>query len=184
MQTFASFLSYCCSLSTNLCIQEGPLVPVKRERSNFVTMRKLLLTILLWQIRSQRSSAFCREPHTLLLESLSNGNRLLQYRAIQDANEEFNSEGPEDTVRVRIWRTLVEENGRELSLTVLSSILGDRRSDVRHHLTHVEKQCKSLQSKSEAWRLRRGLPLSNTMKMSITTRRGGGKRNELYIKLH
>ncbi len=136
-------------------------MPVKRERSNFVRMRKLLLTILLWQIRSQRSSAFCREPHTLLLESLSNGNRLLQYRAIQDANEEFNSEGPEDTVRVRIWRTLVEENGRELSLTVLSSILGDRRSDVRHHLTHVEKQCKSLQSKSEAWRLRRGLPEMN-----------------------
>ena len=147
----------------------------------------LLLAILLWQIRTKVSCAFCRAPHTLP-ESRSDKKLSpcivsAQCRMKQDDNEEVDSDEPEDTVRVRIWRTLVEENGREMSLAKLSSTLGESRSDVRHHLTHVEKQCKSLQSKSEAWRLRRGLPSSNTKKMRITTRRGGGKRNEIFIKL-
>jgi len=145
-------------------------------------MRALLLAavhVCLWLHSSVASFVTCRlvSPRTrehLLLSTIPSNND--QYKGQDDGEQE-------DTVRVRIWRALVAQKGREMSLAQLSSTLGERRSDVRHHLSHVEKQCKTLQSKSEAWRLRRGLPADNTNKLRITTRRGGGKRNELFIKL-
>jgi hypothetical protein len=105
----------------------------------------------------------------------------IQSMSTKEENENERDE-PEDTMRVQIWRALAEQKGREISLARLSSTLGERRRDVRFHLHHVEKQCKTLQSKSAAWRIRRGLPV-DSKNLRIAKRRGGGKRNELYIKL-
>ena len=90
-----------------------------------------------------------------------------------------------DTLRVRIWRALA--CGEELSLSQLSSIVKERRvGELRSHLTHVQRQCKTLSNKSNEWRIRRGLmPLSNNdrqeKKLRIKMRRG--KKNELYVRL-
>ena len=94
-----------------------------------------------------------------------------------------------DTIRVRIWRSLA--SGREMSLMSLASEVGGvggtgtalRRADLRHHLTHVERQARTLGNKSDAWRERRGLPpRAGGKKMSIRTRRRG-PRNEVFVRL-
>lgn len=146
------------------------------------------------QCRCHHAARTIPARHLLLLSAQSGINDSRDQNVAQsdindsrDQNVEIGDE-PEDTVRVRIWRALAAQNGREVSVAQLATNLGERRSDIRHHLKHVEKQCKTLQSKSTAWRLRRGLPADaengSTKKLRITTRRGGGKRNELFIKLH
>jgi len=109
----------------------------------------------------------------------------------QDEVEDADAEETDDTIRVRIWRALA--SGEELSLAKLSTIVGERRSDVRHHLGHVEKQAKTISSKSAAWLIRRGLSPDNNsnnninnnnfQKLRIQQRRGGGKRNEIFVRL-
>ena len=89
-------------------------------------------------------------------------------------------EEPDDTVRVRLWKALVD--GTERSLTELSVTLNETRSDIRFHLTHVEKQAKTLSSKSSEWRLRRNV-LHSSMKLKLTKRIGKGKRHEVFYKI-
>jgi hypothetical protein len=102
------------------------------------------------------------------------------------------TEGPKEgnsdmeTIRVRIWRALAD--GEELSLTQLSKIVGEGRlGELRSHLTHVERQAKTLGNKSNEWRLRRGLvPIEDDFsvhhkRLRIKMRKG--KKNELFIRL-
>ena len=142
---------------------------------------RLVAALLLCFLQETAFAAFLTTQY--IYSSLSARKCDFLSKIFSSKNVEGDDDEPEDTVRVRIWRALAAQKGRDMSLTQLSSILGERRSDVRHHLCHVEKQCKTLQSKSEAWRLRRGLPMGETKRLSITKRRGSGKRNELYIKL-
>jgi hypothetical protein len=92
-------------------------------------------------------------------------------------------EDGKDTVRVRIWRVLA--SGEEMTLKQLGSAVGERRlGDLKAHLTHVEKQAKTLGSKSPEWRIRRGLSGDNVQtinKMRLQIRRGD--RNEVCIRL-
>jgi hypothetical protein len=89
---------------------------------------------------------------------------------------------PDDTVRVRLWRALAD--GTERSLAELATTLGETRSDLRFHLTHVEKQAKTLQNKSPEWRERRGFSNNgSSSKIRLTKRIGGGKRKEVFYKI-
>jgi hypothetical protein len=86
----------------------------------------------------------------------------------------------EDTVRVRIWRALA--SGEELSLKQLGLIVGERK-DLKSHLVHVEKQAKTLKNKSNEWRERRGLSITDSKKnnkLSLIKRRD---RREIYVRL-
>jgi hypothetical protein len=107
------------------------------------------------------------------------------YTSSSNANEEIRRITPnydDDTVRVRIWRTLID--GRERNLKDLSRCVGVKPADVRHHLKHVEKQAKTLPNKSLQWRERRGLPASvKTAKLKYTTKQVGRKRRELFVQL-
>jgi hypothetical protein len=86
-----------------------------------------------------------------------------------------------DTVRVRIWRILME-NG-EMSLKDLSRAVNEKPTDVKFHLQHVEKQAKTLANKSSEWRERRGIP-AGTRTVKVKKRlAGNGKRKDLFIKL-
>lgn len=102
------------------------------------------------------------------------------------------TEGPKEgksdmeTIRVRIWRALAD--GEELSLTQLSKIVGERRlGELRSHLTHVERQAKTLGNKSNEWRLRRGLvPIEDDFSVQrkrLRIKMRKGKKNELFIRL-
>ena len=98
-----------------------------------------------------------------------------------DGFEEIN-----DTIRVRIWRALAP--GDELTLKQLGSIVGERQlGDLKDHLSHVEKQAKTLKNKSNQWRERRGLVSiygdnnRKIEKLRLITRRG--KKNIVYIRL-
>ena len=99
-----------------------------------------------------------------------------------------------DTIRVRIWRALA--SGEELTMTQLCKQVGERnRGDVRSHLTHVERQAKTIMNKSDEWRIRRGLlPVGETnddgdggsavagaKKLRLKMRKG--TKNELFIRL-
>ena len=102
---------------------------------------------------------------------------------------------PEDTIRVRIWRALV--NGEELSLKQLASTVGESRN-LRSHLQHVEKQAETLANKSVAWKIRRGLleegskddttiaiggkRLHNVDKIRLRWRRGK-KKHDVFVRL-
>ena len=67
-------------------------------------------------------------------------------------------EEEKDTIRVRIWKALASSNGNEITLTQLCKLIGVRnKGDVRSHLIHVERQAKTIQNKSNEWRVRRGL---------------------------
>lgn len=103
-------------------------------------------------------------------------------------------QGPEDTVRVRIWRALAP--GGEMSLPELTEAVnagsggGDRvritHSDLRYHLSHVERQAKTLGNKSGEWRERRGLSRQGGLgngRLRLRKRRGG-PRGETFVKLH
>ena len=89
----------------------------------------------------------------------------------------------EDTIRVRIWRSLA--SGKEFSLKKLGVVVGEgQKGDLKAHLKHVEKQAKTLKNKNIDWRRRRGLPVDNikkTNKLRIKTRRG--EKNEVYVRL-
>jgi hypothetical protein len=90
-----------------------------------------------------------------------------------------------DTVRVRIWRQLAD--GKELSLTQLSNAVGERKlGNLRSHLTHVEKQAKTIRNKSDEWRVRRGLsPVGSEAgaprQMKLRFRKG--KKNEMFVRI-
>lgn len=109
---------------------------------------------------------------------------------LQSASTSFPSENerpdkengsPDDTVRVRIWRALA--SGEELSLSELSKAVGERRlGELRSHLTHVEKQAKTLKKKSEEWRKRRGLPPKDNKKSKMRLKMRKGKK-EVYVRL-
>jgi hypothetical protein len=91
-----------------------------------------------------------------------------------------------ETIRVRIWRALAD--GEELSLTQLSKIVGEGRlGELRSHLTHVERQAKTLGNKSNEWRLRRGLvPIEDDFSVQrkrLRIKMRKGKKNELFIRL-
>ena len=101
--------------------------------------------------------------------------RVLSFASIRHDDEE-----PDDTVRVRLWKALAD--GTERSLTELSVTLNETRSNIRFHLTHVEKQAKTLSSKSTEWRLRRSVP-NSSMKLTLTKRIGRGKRHEVFYKI-
>lgn len=96
--------------------------------------------------------------------------------------EESDSDEELDTIRVRIWRQLAD--GKELSLSQLSNAVGERRlGELRSHLTHVEKQAKTIRNKSDDWRTRRGLaPVAGApRKMKLKFRKG--KKNETFIRI-
>ena len=99
---------------------------------------------------------------------------------LKASRDDLSLEEPDDTIRVRIWRALA--TGREMSLAELSKLVGESRSDVRHHLGHVEKQAKTLASKSSEWRVRRGLS-PDEYKARVQRRRGKGKRQETFVRL-
>ncbi len=91
-----------------------------------------------------------------------------------------------DTIRVRIWKALA--SGEELSLKELGSIVGERKlGDLKDHLSHVEKQAKTLKNKSNEWRERRGLITvygrnnRKVEKLRLIIRRG--KKNIVYVRL-
>ena len=97
-----------------------------------------------------------------------------------DINEEVYDE--RDTIRVRIWKAL--SSGDELTLKELGSVVGERKlGDLRDHLSHVEKQAKTLKNKSEEWRKRRGLETNNRKidKLRLIIRRG--KKNNTFVRL-
>lgn len=95
-----------------------------------------------------------------------------------------------DTIRVRIWIALAP--GDELSMTQLSKQVGVRRGDLRSHLTHVERQAKTIRNKKNEWRVRRGLSSLDEMgdggsvgggpkKLRLKMRRGA--KNEVFVRL-
>jgi len=108
-------------------------------------------------------------------------------------------EEEKDTIRVRIWKALVSSNNKEISLTQLCKQIGVRnKGDVRSHLIHVERQAKTIQNKSNEWRVRRGLlpinidtdnnggssegsKVGGAKKLKIKRRRGA--KNEEFIRL-
>lgn len=101
-------------------------------------------------------------------------------------NDVDNNEEISDTVRVRIWKALAP--GDELTLKKLGSIVGERQlGDLKDHLSHVEKQAKTLKNKSNEWKERRGLVAiygdnnRKIEKLRLIKRRG--KKNIVYIRL-
>ena len=113
------------------------------------------------------------------------------YQAKSDEEEEKEEEA-EDTIRVRIWRALA--GGDELSLSQLGQAVGERRlGELRSHLSHVERQSKTLRNKSDDWKVRRGLlpdaqsndndPSPFASKAKVRLKRRKGKKNEILVKL-
>lgn len=102
-----------------------------------------------------------------------------------DTVQDSDSDEQLDTIRVRIWRQLAD--GKELSLSQLSNAVGERRlGELRSHLTHVEKQAKTIRNKSDEWRTRRGLsPVAGKAgaprKMKLKFRKG--KKNETFVRI-
>jgi hypothetical protein len=107
----------------------------------------------------------------------------LQQSELWNHNDECNSDT--DTIRVRIWRALA--NGEEVSLQQLSKIVGERKlGELRSHITHVERQAKTIGNKSDEWRVRRGLvPVQNSAKnqKKVQIKMRKGKNNQLLIRL-
>jgi hypothetical protein len=93
-----------------------------------------------------------------------------------DTSEEEN----EDTVRVRIWRALA--SGDEFSLNQLGSIVGERK-DLKSHLVHVEKQAKTLKNKSNEWRERRGLSITDSKQINKLRVIKRLDRKEIHVRL-
>ena len=94
-----------------------------------------------------------------------------------DGNSEEESE---ETVRVRIWRALA--SGDELSLKQLGSIVGERK-DLKSHLSHVEKQAKTLKNKSNEWRERRGLSITASQKVNKLRVIKRVDRKQIHVRL-
>lgn len=117
---------------------------------------------------------------------------LRETRVILYQNEKFSEEkiSDDDTVRVRIWRTLVAAGNAGISLTELSKAVGgERKKDVLFHLKHVERQAKTIANKSLAWKTRRGLLLeedgdeSKAKNISKATIQKQRKGKDIYIRL-
>jgi hypothetical protein len=134
-----------------------------------------------------------KDQFSLLCSSRRNNHDTHHTNDDDDDGEEV---GGQDTIRVRIWQALAD--GTELSLSQLGSRVGERRfGDLKSHLTHVEKQAKTLSNKSDEWRARRGLLLLNNNNTNCTTQpssskrnnklrlkwRRGKKANEIYVRL-
>ncbi|KAK1747897.1 hypothetical protein QTG54_001860 [Skeletonema marinoi] len=160
-------------------------------------------TLLVFQLH--KANAF--QPHLLQSTSLRHTNSLeLARRCDGDASvllkseqnddntptpkegEASDSDEQLDTIRVRIWRQLAD--GKELSLSQLSNAVGERRlGELRSHLTHVEKQAKTIRNKSDDWRTRRGLSsgVGNNgkagalRKMKLKFRKG--RKNETFVRI-
>ena len=118
----------------------------------------------------------------LFLSKQTSNNEPTQENDSVSDDDDGDDEKNTDTIRVRIWRALAP--GDELSLKQLGSIVGERQlGDLKHHLTHVEKQAKTLRNKSNEWRERRGLVRYDRkiQKLSLITRRG--KKNTVYVRL-
>lgn len=100
-----------------------------------------------------------------------------------DVNDnEYEDDKGDDTIRVRIWRALA--NGEEITLKTLGSIVGERQmGDLKHHLSHVEKQAKTLQNKSDVWKERRGLDYTSPKINKLRLIQRKGKKNSIYVKL-
>jgi DNA-binding MarR family transcriptional regulator len=112
-----------------------------------------------------------------------------------DDDDDDDDDDELDTIRVRIWRVLMERcssdaydgGKRMISLKDLSKALNEKISDVKHHLQHVEKQSKTLANKSTEWKERRGIPNEKRnvklKKRFMTPSVGSKKRKEIHIKL-
>lgn len=141
-------------------------------------MHRLMVTVLYSAAIICKACAFVRPilPNTCVLK-----DDVLML--LTDIPKDY--DGKTDTIRVRIWRALA--SGDELSLTQLSKIAGERRlGEIRSHLTHVERQAKTIGNKSNEWRVRRGLDVvddnaGRQKKLRIKKRKGNN--NQLYIKL-
>ncbi len=125
----------------------------------------------------------CDEDISVLLKSNQSDDTTLTQEG-----EDLDSDEQLDTIRVRIWRQLAD--GKELSLSQLSNAVGERRlGELRSHLTHVEKQAKTIRNKSDEWRIRRGLSpvVGNNgkadapRKMKLKFRKG--KKNETFVRI-
>lgn len=110
--------------------------------------------------------------------------------SLPSLNPPITEYGERDTIRVRIWRALSSTYGEELSLKQLGSIVGERNlSDLRSHLTHVERQAKTFGNKSFEWKERRGLNSiisdGNSTKVikKIKLRRRNGDRGMIFFRL-
>eukprot|EP00554_Chaetoceros_debilis_P010464 CAMPEP_0194110352 /NCGR_PEP_ID=MMETSP0150-20130528/9635_1 /TAXON_ID=122233 /ORGANISM="Chaetoceros debilis, Strain MM31A-1" /LENGTH=189 /DNA_ID=CAMNT_0038799519 /DNA_START=253 /DNA_END=822 /DNA_ORIENTATION=+ len=110
--------------------------------------------------------------------------------SLPSLNPPVTDDGERDTIRVRIWRALASANGEELSLKQLGSIVGQRNlSDLRSHLTHVERQAKTYRNKSFEWKERRGLSSINSDGNStneikkIKLRKRSGDRGMIFFRL-
>ncbi len=108
----------------------------------------------------------------------------------KESHEEIITENDDDlefdTMRVRIWRALA--SGDELSMKELGSKVGERRlGDLKDHLSHVEKQAKTLKNKSHEWRDRRGLidvyGTNNRKVEKLRLIRRKGKKNTVFVRL-
>ena len=126
-----------------------------------------------------RSRAHTRYHYLLLAKKKSCND-------IEDVNTFSVEDGDgnvSDTVRVRIWRALA--SGEELTLKQLGRIVGEcQLGNLSDHLSHVEKQAKTLKNKNPQWKERRGLDVANQRKIEklrLITRRGN--RNEVFIRL-
>jgi len=97
-----------------------------------------------------------------------------------DSNDDIINE--KDTIRIRIWQALSSSAGKELSMKQLGMVVGERRiSDLKFHLTHVEKQAKTFGNKSKEWKERRGIN-ENIKQVKLKIRPGG--KGMIYIKLN
>ena len=163
------------------------LIGIQRHQSSAIAFQTQLLPPA-----HSRTCLFLNQPPPLRRDD-DVTSAFLQYDAL--SQEEGEEEGREkdsasgsdelDTVRVRIWRELA--NGKELSLIQLSNAVGERRlGELRSHLTHVEKQAKTIRNKSDEWRMRRGLPPVGNIagapsKMKLKFRKGN--KNEILVRI-
>ena len=147
-------------------------------------MQNLLLAILVFNWLPAAESSFGTSLPSL--HALRCDDNVFAFLKSKREDEDVApSEEDFDTVRVRIWRQLAD--GKELSLTQLSSAVGERNlGNLRSHLTHVEKQAKTIRNKSDEWRMRRGLsPVGSESgaprQMKLKFRKG--KKNEMFVKI-
>lgn len=168
----------------SLNLPAPPLFPASAE------MRIALLAVLKFTVTGTASWAFVPHHQLDILPQSHSPN--VQYHGtscrhhwieLKLPNDNEDGSEQKDTIRVQIWRTL--STGDELSLSQLSKAVGERRrGELRSHLTHVERQAKTLGNKSDDWRIRRGLiPTSEGGSKNMQVKIRKGRKNETYIRL-
>jgi hypothetical protein len=167
----------------NIFLLIGTLINRSPHRSADAFQPHLLLSASSRRIPFLRLARRRDEDISVLLKSNQNNNATpSQEGEDSESCEQF------DTIRVRIWRQLAD--GKELSLSQLSNAVGERRlGELRSHLSHVEKQAKTICNKSDEWRIRRGLSpavgnhgkTGASPKMKLKFRKG--KKNETFVKM-